>query len=228
MSPRYILLVILALGGRAFAAEAKAPSAPAATPPAATPAPRPAGPEAARGGRGAAAAPAPRNDSAVAPSAAFDTFRLISDRNIFSPYRTGARRDRGNEEVQPRTDVITLTGTAADKGERAFFDGSSPGYRKTLRAGDAIDQFKIVKISPHVVEFERDGKALSLRVGQQFRRPEGGEWTVVGEDIARRDTQQVRGSTSSGGAAAKAAEIPDNADPVLRKLMEARQKQLKQ
>src|SRR5215217_6000505 len=42
-----------------------------------------------------AAAPAEpaRTQSSVAPSAPFDTFRVVSDRNIFNPNRTG-RRDR--------------------------------------------------------------------------------------------------------------------------------------
>lgn len=224
MNLRSILLATLVLGAsHGGAAEAKAPAA--ATPPAAAPAPRPAAAVEAPARGGAASAPR-NNASLVTPAATFDAFRVISDRNIFNPYRTPGRRER-TEAAGPRTDTITLVGTGnSDKGQRAFFDGSSSSYRKTLRVGDSIDQFKLTRITPHVVEFERDGKAVSVGVGQQLRRPEGGDWNVVGEEVARRDAQVRPGGGAN--AAAKAAEIPADADPVLRRMMEARQKSLKQ
>jgi hypothetical protein len=171
----------------------------------------------------AAPLPSPRNDSSVAPSASFDSFRLISDRNIFNPNRTG-RRDR-SEEKAPRLDVISLVGTMdSDRGLRAFFDGSENAYRKALRAGDSIDKFKVKQITANVVDLERDGKTVSMRVGQQLRRPEGGDWDLVGEDVVRREA-----------LAREAAKVDPNAPPVIpadasdtvRKMMEARAKQLK-
>lgn len=234
MSPRIPLFILLAVVTGAFAAETKAPAAatpPPATSPAVAPASTPAAAPAEAKAPAAQAKTTPaeaRKDSAVTPVASFDSFRLITDRNIFNPNRTGARRDRATEEAPPKVDVIALVGTSdSNKGLRAFFDGSASTYRKTLRVGDAIDQFKVTQITPHVVDFERDGKTVSLKVGQELRRPDGGDWNVVGEEAARRDTA-TRGAGGSSNAAAKAAEIPANADPVLKQMMERRQKQLKQ
>jgi hypothetical protein len=216
MTPRSLLSLALLVGvARSSAADPTGtPAAPAKTAPAAiTPAPAPA----AR----APAAAAPGADSTVAPSASFDTFRLITERNIFNPNRTG-RRERTVEEAPPRVDVISLVGTMdSDKGVRAFFDGSTSGYRKALRVGESIDQFKLTQIAPNVVELEREGKMLSMRVGQQLRRPEGAEWTLVGEEIAQREAQaQARAATVS-------TEIPAGVSDLERRLRERRQKESK-
>ncbi len=200
------LLLLLALGvARASAADAPVPTIPAAKP--------------------AAAAPAPRNDSSVAPSASFDTFRLVNDRNIFNAYRTG-RRDRSAEDQAPRFDTIALVGTMdSDKGLRAFFDGSESAYRKALHVGESVGPFKVTRIEPNVVALERDGKSLPMRVAQQLRRPEGGDWNLVGEDVLRREAQA---SAAAAATANTPPAIPADASDALRKLMEARQKQLKQ
>jgi hypothetical protein len=163
----------------------------------------------------------------VAPTIAFETFRLISDRNIFNPNRTG-RRDRTVEEKPARIDVIALVGTMdSDRGLRAFFDGSENNFRKALRVGDSVDKFKVTRISPQTVELERDGKPLSVRVGQQLRRSEGADWNLVGEDVARREAElQAAADTRINPSAPPV--IPANADAVTRRMMERRQKELKQ
>lgn len=219
MTPRLHLLcsfVVVAGMGSAFAAEAPAaaPSAPASTPsvaPArapASPSPNPA---------------APRNDSSAAPATSFDAFRLVVDRNIFNPNRTG-RRERSNDAAPPRLDVITLVGTMdSDQGLRAFFDGSAANFRKVLRVGESVDKFKVTKIAPNLVDLERDGKTLSLRVGQQLQRPEGVDWNLVADASPRAAvaTDPARSEPSSSPA------IPANADEVTRRLMERRAKALK-
>lgn len=167
-------------------------------------------------------------DSSVAPSGSFDNFRLITDRNIFNPNRTG-RRERANEERPPRADVISLVGTMdSDKGVRAFFDGSENSFRRAVRVGDAVDAYKVVQVAPNVVELERNGKIVAMRVGQQLRRPEGSDWTLIGEDVVRREAQAQAASEAAGkiDPAAPVA-IPAGASDTLRKLMEARNKQLK-
>jgi hypothetical protein len=136
-----------------------------------------------------APATAARSDSSVAPAATFDTFRVVSERNIFNPNRTG-RREHTTEEQPPRMDVISIVGTMeSDRGIRAFFDGSDSSYRRAVRVGESVDKFKVTQISPHAVELERDGKNLSVRVGQQLRRPEGADWDLVGEEVLRREAE---------------------------------------
>jgi hypothetical protein len=218
---------ILLGAGLAFAADAAKtppaapPSQATTTPPTATPT-TPASPAAK-----SAATPAPaRTDSSVAPAASFDTFRLVSDRNIFNPNRTG-RRDRNNEEQPPRVDVISVVGTMeSDRGLRAFFDGSEASFRRAVRVGESVDKFKVIKISPNVVDLERDGKSLSVAVGQQLRRPEGADWDLVGEDVMRREAQ-ARAAAEAKGDPSNPPPIPAGASDIERRMRERRQKDFK-
>jgi len=178
----------------------------------------------------AAAAPvAVRTESSVAPAVSFDSFRLISERNIFNPNRTG-RRDRSSEEQAPRLDVISLIGTMeSDRGLRAFFYGSETAFRKALKVGDSVEKFKVAQIAPNVVDLEREGKTLAMRVGQQLRRPEGGEWNLISIDIVRSEAAAAAAKEASGRIDPSApVVIPANADEVTRRLMEKRNKDLKQ
>ncbi len=211
MNPRLILIAALVLAtNAAFASDA-------------TPAP-----SSRRSRNSTPVEAAPRADSAVAPAGTIDSFRIISDRNIFNPNRSG-RRER-TEERAPRVDSITLVGTMeSDKGLRAFFDGSERGFRKALRVGESVDKYKVTKITSNVVELEREGQTVSMRVGQQFRRPEGADWNLVGEDVVRREAE-ARAAAEAGSRVNPSAPvpIPAGASDTLRKLMEARNKQLKQ
>jgi hypothetical protein len=174
----------------------------------------------------AAATAVPRTDSSVAPSATFDSFRLVSDRNIFNPNRTG-RRDRPTEEKAPRLDVISLVGTMdSDRGLRAFFDGSDSSYRKALRVGESVDKFRVTQIAPNVVDLERDGKSLSVRVGQQLRRPEGADWNLIGEDTLRREAQARAAADAKTDPSAPPV-IPAGASEIEKKMIERRIKDLK-
>lgn len=202
----FVLASVLGIAG-APAAEPKT------APPVATPARTP--------------APPARTVSTVAPSAAFETFGLVADRNIFNPNRTG-RREGAAEEPPPRVDTLSLVGTMdSEKGVRAFFDGSDPAFRKALRVGEAVDTYKVTQISPNAVDLERDGKPLSMRVGQQLRRPAGEDWALVGEEVARREAEAQAAAAARIDPTAVPA-IPANVDAVTRKLMERRQKELKQ
>jgi hypothetical protein len=159
----------------------------------------------------------------------YDGFRIIVEKNIFNPTRIGRTRER-TEEKAPRVDTIALVGTMqSDKGVVAFFDSADSAYRKTLREGQSVGEFKVEKIKPDEVELVRDGKPSTLRVAQQLRRPEGGDWTIADVEPPQPDTPGTT-STSSGRSAEPAAPpaIPPDASEALRRLMEARQKQLKQ
>ncbi|MBL9189563.1 MAG: hypothetical protein JNK23_18935 [Opitutaceae bacterium] len=228
MKPRLTLLTALAITGAvAQAAEsAPAPAAPAVPPASSTPIT----PAPSRRSRSDSPAKAPtRTEAAATQAASFETFRLIADRNIFNSTRTG-RRDRSSEEAAPRLDQISLVGTMeSDRGLRAFFDGSSSAFRKALRAGDSIESFKITQVTPSGVELEREGKTLSLRVGQQLRRPEGGEWNLISADVVRSEAAAAAAKASAGKIDPRApVVIPANADEVTRRLMEKRNKDLKQ
>lgn len=157
----------------------------------------------------------------------FDAFRIVGDRNIFNPNRTG-RSTRVQVEEAPRMDTISLVGTLQSAtGVYAFFDSTDTSFRKALHEGGAIAQYTVKRISADGVELERDGKVTSLRIGQQLRRPKDGDWTIVGADIAQASRAAERAASAASEAGAPPA-IPSDASDTLRRLMEQRQKQLKQ
>ena len=222
----HLLLLLPLIAAGASAAETTAPAAtkaPAATTTTVAPAPAtaPVAPA-------ATPATAPvrgngnrRNTAASAASSAeaFENFSLITERNIFNAYRT-ARRIRDDSAPAPKNDLITLYGTSEDeKGRRAFFDGTDAANRKSVRVGESVDKFKITKIEPKVVELERDGKTLAVNVGQQLRRPEGGDWILTA------DVQPVQ---SRGGIMGSMSSRPDpNAAPEITSEMSDAEKRLR-
>lgn len=164
------------------------------------------------------------------PDAKFDSFRIILERNIFNPNRVG--RTRPEDEVKPpRDDVIALVGTMqSEKGVVAFFDSTDPAFRKTLREGESVGGFKVERIAPDSVDLSAGDKPVSLRVAQELRRPEGGEWkvsTTERRSESSTSTLAARGSATPAQPAAPPP-IPPGASDALRRLMEQRQKQLKQ
>lgn len=154
----------------------------------------------------------------------FDAYRLIGDRNIFNPNRVS--RSRSTETPPPRTEVISFVGTMQyEKGLFAFFDSPDTAYRKALNEGGALGKFTVKGITADQVELERDAKPLTLRIGQQLRRPDGGEWSVIGVDIVRSEARAAEAAANPGLGAPLA--IPADASEALRRLMEKRQQQLK-
>ena len=159
--------------------------------------------------------------------AKFDAFRVIVDRNIFNPTRTGRTRDRSDEKVA-RVDTIALVGTMQyDKGVVAFFNSPDAAFRKTLREGQSVGEFKVQKIKPDEVELVRDGKPVSLRVAQQLRRPEGGEWSVSNIEPPADSTGATAASGNRPPEPEEPPPIPADASDTVRRMMEQRQKQLK-
>jgi hypothetical protein len=160
----------------------------------------------------------------TAAAAQFEPYRMIVDRNIFNPNRTGRSRS-ADEAPAPKIDQIALVGTMeSDEGGRvAFFDSAEAAHRKSTKVGDEIAGFTVKLITPTGVELVQDEKKLTLRVNQQLRRIAGGDWRVTGRDPLRADVARPGESSSPSGST-----VPANASDVLRRLMEQRQKQLKQ
>jgi hypothetical protein len=120
----------------------------------------------------AAAAPAP---------VSFDSFRLVIDRNIFDPNRV-PRRPGFRRANAPVADSFSLVGTMSyGKGTFAFFDGSSPAYRKALKTSDTIAGYKLTEITDRRVKLAGKTNTVEMSVGTQLRREEEGEWTFVAQ-----------------------------------------------
>ena len=176
--------------------------------------------------RDATAAKSSAPAAATAPGQGFEAFQLVVERNIFNPNRTGRTRAT-TEEKPPRVDEISLVGTMNyDKGLVAFFDSPDAAFRKTVREGESVGDFKVQRITAEGVDLIRDEKPVPLKVAQQLRRPEGGDWTVA-TTKARTDAGAAGGSSLSRPNETAPVEIPADASEVLKRLMKKRDKNLK-
>jgi hypothetical protein len=177
------------------------------------------------GGAAAAvpSAPAPTPAPAAGQVTSFASFQLIGNLNIFNPNRV-AYVPGG---AQPHSDTIAFVGTMdSAKGRLAFFNSSNPSFRKAMAQGGMIADFTVARIETDRVELTKDSKSTWLAMGQQLRRPPGGEWEPgAGASLAG----EVGSNAGPDAAAAPAAPaIPADADDVVKRLMEKRQQQLKQ
>jgi|GEM_PF-310121 len=171
-------------------------------------------------------APAP---SPVAPSApSYDTFRTIAEQNIFNPNRVGrSLRAARSEVARPVGDSITFVGTMEyEKGYFAFFDSPNAKFRNAVRQGGTIADFTVKQVTANSVELTHGNQTLSLQIAQQLIRAEGADWVVSAAPV-RTDTPAavVDGSAST---TTTAPAIPADASETLKRLMEQRQKQLKE
>jgi hypothetical protein len=159
--------------------------------------------------------------AAVASRVDFDSFRLITERNIFNPNRSG-RRDYTRREPDRRTRVesFALVGTMSyEKGRIAFFDGSSSDYRKVIGASDTIAGYTVASVTPeHVTLQSTNQPEVKLPVGMQMRRVEDGNW-----ELSERSQ-----TTASAGSAASTSDGTSSSsgggsDDVLKRLMQRRE-----
>lgn len=163
--------------------------------------------------------------AASAPANSFEAFGLIVERNIFNPNRTG--RSAPVTAVKPlQVDEIALVGTMmSDQGLLAFFESADSSFRKTVRVGEAIAEYKVERITSGGVDLSRGNTPLTLMVAQRLRRVEGSDWIV---DTSSTDVAQGTGLTAGRRAVEPGAplEIPADASDVLKRLMKKREKQL--
>ena len=161
------------------------------------------------------APPAAAATKAVSPADSFDAFRIIAEKNIFNPNRVGLTRATP-EAKPPRVDEIALVGTVEFGGKRvALFESAEVAFRKTVAEGEALGEFTVRRVGSEGVDLVRGEQVLALRVAQQLRRPEGGDWSVV----AAPDAPRPEASSTPA--------IPADASDVLKRLMRQREKQLK-
>jgi hypothetical protein len=146
----------------------------------------------------------------------YSAFRLVAERNIFDPNRS-PRSSRA--PTQPKTvDSFSFVGTMSyEKGDFAFFDGSSSDYKKVLKTNDVIAGYKLVAISPELVKILSGTNQLELRVGAQMRRREDGSWERAAGSAA-----YAASSTSSNQSDSSATGAESD---VIKKMMQRREKE---
>lgn len=160
----------------------------------------------------------------------FSSFRLISDRNIFNPSRS-ARSASGRTETEPRKVIkienLSLVGTLSyEKGDLAFFDGSSSQFKTVAKPEDSIAGFKVQKIGFKDVSLVRDGKVLTVPVGGKLRRQDEGEWELVSS--TEKSSSEVAAATSGDSASGGDSGSSDGAESdVLKRLLQKREQEMK-
>ncbi len=170
-----------------------------------------------------APAEAPRPDS-------FEAFKIIAQRNIFDPNRSApGRAPRVREEAPKpvRIDFLTLLGSMSyEKGQFAFFDGTRPEYRKSVKAGDSIAGYKVAAVLPNEVSLEAEGKTVSVPVGAQLKRLDDGEWklnAVVESFGGASPSPETPSSSGSSSTETKTDSSGGESDALKRMLMRRQQ-----
>lgn len=156
----------------------------------------------------------------------FDEFKIITQRNIFDPNRSAPGRPRRTEDrpKPTRVDYLNLVGAMSyEKGRFAFFDGSSSDYRKSVKPGDSIAGYKVADVTQEKVTLQAGDKKIDLPVGGQLKREDEGEWRVnsSAESFASSSGPSTP-SSSSSSSGTKSESSPDEENPILKRLLEAR------
>jgi hypothetical protein len=153
------------------------------------------------------------------------SFRILTERNIFDPRRSGrsvSRNERREPERQVRTERFALLGTMSyEKGRYAFFDGSASDFRKVAKPADSIAGFRITEVAPTCVKLEMtNGQILELCVGMQMKKIEEGDWQLAGKADAAEGTSRP----ASSSASLSSASGPES-EEVLKRLQERREQE---
>jgi hypothetical protein len=186
-----------------------------------------------------AAPPAMEAQDANPPSRRdYSAFRIIAERNIFNPNRSGRSAARAADS-RVATPSFALVGTMCyEQGRFAFFDGSSSDYRKALEPADSIAGYKIAAITPGHVKLEStNGPPVELAVGMQMKKQDEGDWLLV----AGTESSKTPGHSPASAGSLDPSVAADNktetaeatdadpagpADEVLKKLMQKREQEL--
>jgi len=168
----------------------------------------------------------------------YSSFQTISERNIFNSRRSGRSTRPARETSRPRVvDSFQLVGTLChDRGEVAFFDGTSSDYRKAYSPGGTIAGHQISSITPTNVHLAAGTNTITLRVGDRMRRDEDDkEWRLASSEESfttapdrRTFSSDSRPQTTdrSQAAASTASGAAGDESEILKKLMEKREREL--
>jgi hypothetical protein len=165
------------------------------------------------------------------------TFRLISERNIFNPNRSkqsqtsGNRTDRSTRRT-PRIETITLVGTLSyEKGYFAFFEGSLPGLSRAFTPGDVIAGFRIQEVLNDRILLTHNDSTTILPLRGQLRREDDAPWTVTDTPTPEAPSTPASATTDTPTDTTATSSTENqserNADEVLQRLLERRQRELR-
>ena len=180
------------------------------------------------------------------PGMDYESFRIITERNIFDPNRSGrgSHSSRKGSSKRGPGEFFALLGTLSyEKGSFAFFDGSSSQYRSVLETSNNIAGYTIAAITASHVRLElTNGQAIELPVGMQMNKQDQGDWTLVARAEPTASSGRLSASADKPGAdgpetPVASEEEPEKvektapslsgaADGVLKRLMQKREQEL--
>lgn len=182
---------------------------------------------------------------AAAPALKFEDFKIVYERNIFSPSRR-AQQPGAGERVKPKkVEGFSLVGTMIyEQGSYAFFNGSEAKYRTAVTVSNTLAGLKLIDITPNSVKFNSASNILELTMDKQLKREDEGEWQLVPgagswdapaasssdrdrsseRDRSSRRDRSERDSSVSGGATGRSG-AGASAEEVLKRLMQRREQE---
>ena len=154
----------------------------------------------------------------------YQSFKIITDRNIFDPNRSSRSSRTRTEGPKPaRVESFALVGTMSyENGTYAFFDGTGSSYRKAIKTGDTIAGYKVADISADHVKLEANGQQIELSVGVQMKKQDEGEWQLAGRAESFEASSPATAATEKTDGASGGEE-----SDVLKKLRQKREQELK-
>jgi len=156
----------------------------------------------------------------------YDAYSLLRTRNIFDPERQPGMNNTSATPApapaQTSADYAALTGTmiTAEK-TLAFFSGSRPEYNAVLTTNGKIAGARINKITANSVEVERNGKHVTVAVGQTVPLDSSSAPTAAPASSPSTTTANNPSPSSSTSGPSVDREA------VMRRMMEKRQQELK-
>jgi hypothetical protein len=158
----------------------------------------------------------------------FESFRIISERNIFNQNRgpRSARSDSAPTRPAPVIQALSLVGTMSfEKGAFAFFDGTRSDFKKPVKIGDLIAGYEVKEIKSDGVKIANETNEFEMKVGQQLRREDDAGWQLSNAPLPAPTV-----GSDSAAAAASSSDAPASVseEEALKRLMEKRAKELNQ
>jgi hypothetical protein len=186
---------------------------------------------------GSSRGPGSSRASELATGTSYNSFGIITERNIFSQNRRPGRTfstPTPTVRSRPRAvESFTLKGTlGSEKGWVAFMTGSSPQYTKALKVSDAFAGYKVTGITQKYVKLMHNTNEVVLRVDMSMRREDEGDWRLSREGGPFQfASTYTPGAGSDGGASTRSTTASDSpssgADSdVIRRLMQKREQEM--
>jgi len=161
----------------------------------------------------------------------YEAYNVLRTRNIFDPERQPGVTNTAPVQVHTtptQADYAALTGTmiTAEK-TLAFFSGSRTEYNAVLTTNGRIAGAKINKITADSVEVERNGKRITIAVGQTVPLDSSSMPTAAPASTPSSDSTASPSANNSSPSASSTSAPSGDREAVMRRMMEKRQQELK-